>query len=56
MQAHLSAGGAGVGRHIGTFGLLFNKSGTWVAMTVVADRADNAQRLENLARKVAARM
>ncbi|MFD4611222.1 DUF3558 family protein [Streptomyces sp. NPDC058440] len=40
----------------GTFGLLFRKSGTWVAMTVVADRADNDRRLEELARKVAARM
>lgn len=39
----------------GTFGLLFRKSGTWIAMTVTADRADNAQRLENLTRKVAAR-
>ncbi|MFE9308278.1 DUF3558 family protein [Streptomyces sp. NPDC006706] len=40
----------------GTFGLLFRTSGTWVAMTVVADRADNDRRLEELARKVAARM
>ncbi|MFF4790219.1 DUF3558 family protein [Streptomyces sp. NPDC001276] len=40
----------------GTFGLLFRTSGTWVAMTVVADRADNDRRLEELARKVATRM
>ncbi|WP_143204124.1 hypothetical protein [Streptomyces kebangsaanensis] len=40
----------------GTFAVLFRKSGTWVAMTVVADRADNAGRLNELARTVAARI
>ena len=40
----------------GTFAVLFRKSGTWVAMTVVADRPDNAGRLKDLARKVAARI
>ncbi|MFF9127573.1 DUF3558 family protein [Streptomyces sp. NPDC014889] len=40
----------------GTFAVLFRKSGTWVAMTVVADRADNAGRLNELARTAAARM
>ncbi|MGW5127355.1 DUF3558 family protein [Streptomyces sp. NPDC004069] len=40
----------------GTFAVLFRKSGAWVAMTVVADRADNAGRLNELARTVAARI
>ncbi|MFF7145033.1 DUF3558 family protein [Streptomyces nodosus] len=40
----------------GTFAVLFRKSGTWIAMTVVADRADNAGRLNELARTVAARI
>ncbi|MFE3906536.1 DUF3558 family protein [Streptomyces sp. NPDC059153] len=40
----------------GTFAVLFRKSGIWVAMTVVADRADNAGRLNELARTVAARI
>ncbi|MFJ9680502.1 DUF3558 family protein [Streptomyces sp. NPDC101194] len=40
----------------GTFAVLFRKSGTWVAMTVAADRADNAGRLNELARTVSARI